>query len=104
MKNKNKDKIDDLRSAIIKLFKNIKFKQFFTLNEIITLKIINFFYWVLLLLTLLIALKKFFCGNFLSAIFTILIFSILARIACEFIIVIFKISEALGDKDISSRD
>lgn len=99
---KNKDKIDNLKNAIIQLFENIKFKQFLTLNEIITTKILNYFYWILLLLAVLLGIEKFLSGNFLAGIFKILLFSILARIFCETIIVIFKIGESL--ENTNSKD
>ncbi len=79
-------------------------KELLFFDKMITPKIINFVYWLILAAVIISALSKIFGSyggftfqSFIVGLFILTIGAILARIWCELLIVLFKMNEALQD-------
>ena len=67
------------------------------LNSMITPKVMTFIYWLMLLACVIGGLVAMFSVNFFAGLFSILFGSVLVRMWCELVIVLFRINEALQD-------
>ena len=78
---------------------NRNFKDWLFLDEMLTPKIINIIYWLILFFMLISGLAIMFSGitffSFIGGMLTIIMGAVGARIWCELLIVIFKIHENL---------
>lgn len=71
-------------------------KDLLFFDKLVTPKVINVIYWLMLGCTVLSGLRAMFShygGGFLSAIFILVTGAIAARVICEVLIVLFKINE-----------
>ena len=68
-------------------------KELFVFDAMLTPKIITFVYWLCLVLVVISGLTTMFSGSFLLGIGMIVGGSVLSRIYCELMIVLFKIHE-----------
>ena len=93
----NKEVLENLKNALKPLFEKIDTKEFFSLDVMITPKMITVFYWLSLFSAIVMGLVVIFDGSFFFGLFLIIGISIGSRIACELIIVIFRINQKMHD-------
>jgi Na+/H+-translocating membrane pyrophosphatase len=93
----NKEVIDNVKSAIKPLFERINTNELFSLDEMIAPKLITILYWLLLFLAIGSGFGAIFEGDVFYGLFLMASISIGGRIACELMIVIFRINETLHE-------
>ena len=98
----NKEVLDNVKSAIKPLFEKIDVNELFSLDAMIAPRLITILYWLLLFLAIGSGLGAIFDGDIFRGLFLMASISIGGRIACELMIVIFRINETLHE--INSRE
>ena len=91
----NKEVLDNVKSAIKPLFDKIDTNELFSLDVMIAPKLITILYWLLLFLAIGSGFGAIFEGDVFFGLFLMASISIGGRIACELMIVIFRINETL---------
>jgi hypothetical protein len=100
----NKEVLDNLKTAVKPLFGKIDTNELFSLDAMIAPKLITILYWLLLFLAIGSGLGAIFDGDFLRGLFLMASISIGGRIACELMIVIFRINETLHEMNAREKD
>ncbi|MGE4570705.1 MAG: DUF4282 domain-containing protein [Gammaproteobacteria bacterium] len=93
----NKEVLDNVKSAIKPLFDKIDTNEIFSLDVMIAPKLITILYWLLLFLAIGSGFGAIFEGDVFFGLFLMASISIGGRIACELMIVIFRINETLHE-------
>jgi Na+/H+-translocating membrane pyrophosphatase len=93
----NKEVLSNLKSAIKPLFGKIDTNELFSLDEMVAPKLITILYWLLLFLAIGSGFGAIFEGDVFYGLFLMASISIGGRIACELMIVIFRINETLHE-------
>jgi hypothetical protein len=93
----NKEVLDNVKSAIKPLFDKIDTNELFSLDVMIAPKLITILYWLLLFLAIGSGFGAIFEGDVFFGLFLMASISIGGRIACELMIVIFRINETLHE-------
>jgi hypothetical protein len=93
----NKEVLNNVKSAVKPLFEKIDTNEFFSLDEMIAPKLITILYWLLLFLAIGSGLGAIFDGDVFRGLFLMASISIGGRIACELMIVVFRINETLHE-------
>jgi Na+/H+-translocating membrane pyrophosphatase len=98
----NKDVLNNVKSAIKPWIELVNISELFSLDEMIAPKLITILYWLLLFLAIGSGLGAIFDGDVFRGLFLMASISIGGRIACELMIVVFRINETLNE--INSRE
>ena len=87
----------NLLNSIKPFFEKIDINEIFSLDEMISPKLITILYWLLLFLALGSGLGAIFDGDVFRGLFIMASISIGGRIVCELMIVIFRINKNLNE-------
>ena len=76
----------------------------FYLEEMVTPKLLTIFYWILLFAFITKGIGDIFEGDFFRGLVWVVGGSLASRVACELVVVLFRINEALHEINVNTRD
>ena len=85
-------------------FDNLDKNYIFYLEEMVTPKLLTVFYWILLFAFITKGIGDIFEGDFFRGLVWVVGGSLASRVACELVVVLFRINEALHEISVNTKD
>ena len=85
-------------------FDNLDKQYIFYLEEMVTPKLLTVFYWILLFAFITKGIGDIFEGDFFRGLVWVVGGSLASRVACELVVVLFRINEALHEVNENTKD
>ena len=103
----SKEIFDSIKKSAKSTYDKIDKQAVFHLDEMVTPKLVTFFYWILLFAFITKGIGDIFEGDFWRGLVWVVGGSLASRVACELIVVLFRINETLhvisdNTKDLNS--
>ena len=98
------DSVKKAAKPSIDRFEKLDKNYIFYLEEMVTPKLLTVFYWILLFAFITKGIGDIFEGDFWRGLVWVVGGSLASRVACELVVVLFRINEALHEISVNTQD